>query len=85
MAPFSKYIHVNLPRLFKSTPYAAFAAAYPAQHLQLRGLVECDHQLFATVSDPFSVCRVCSCHLVSTVSVRKTRVYSTPMLLLIDV
>ncbi|OJA15889.1 hypothetical protein AZE42_09699 [Rhizopogon vesiculosus] len=41
-----KYMHPNLMRSFKSSPYASFVNAYPLQRDQLRTIVENEQQLF---------------------------------------
>ncbi|KAG6327766.1 hypothetical protein ID866_11323 [Astraeus odoratus] len=45
--PPPKYIHPNLPRLLKGTPYSVFINAYPQQRTQLRSILETDHSVFA--------------------------------------
>ncbi|OAX35853.1 hypothetical protein K503DRAFT_773077 [Rhizopogon vinicolor AM-OR11-026] len=45
-SPPPKYMHPNLMRSFKSSPYANFVNAYPLQRDQLRAIVENEQQLF---------------------------------------
>jgi len=42
-----KYIHPNLPRLFKATPYHTLTNAYPHNVEQLRSIFDKEKQLFA--------------------------------------
>ena len=44
-----KYVHPALGRLFKNSPYGAFAKAYPRQTAVLREIAEKEKDIFATV------------------------------------
>jgi COP9 signalosome complex subunit 3 len=44
-----KYVHPTLSRLLKTSPYGAFAKAYPRQMAQLKELAEKEKDAFATV------------------------------------